>query len=367
MRSKLDHPVFIAALAAAGLLLAPYRPPTPDPAPAANKPHPFKRQRAGRGPGTGPALGQDADSPAEIPARGWWAVIKRVAHDVSENQLMTQAAAVTFYALLSLFPALAALVSIYGLVADPATIMKQVDALSGMMPGGGQQLLMDELKSLTSASDRGLGWALVLGIATSMWTSNQAMKAVFNALNAVHEEHETRSFIKLTALTLACTAGVILFMVVALVGVVVIPAVLNFVGLAGITEMLINWLRWPVLLLVVVVLLAVLYRYGPSREAAKWRWISYGSVVAAILWVIVSLLFSWYVAEFGSYNKTYGSLGAVVGFMTWIWISSTVVLIGAQLNAELEKQTARDSTTGPERSLGSRGAAPADRVASANA
>jgi membrane protein len=156
-------------------------------------------------------------------------------------------------------------------------------------------------------------------------------------------------------------------MIVALIGVVVVPAVLNFVGLGGVTEVLIKWLRWPVLLLIVGVLLAVLYRYGPSRETAKWRWVSYGSAFAAILWVIVSLLFSWYVANFGNYNKTYGSLGAVVGFMTWIWISSTVVLIGAQLDAELEKQTARDTTTGPERPLGSRGAAPADQVVSASA
>jgi membrane protein len=364
-KSKLDHPVFIAALAAAGLLLKPYRPPPHDLAPA--KPHPFKRRVAGREQAADSSRGQDADSPTEIPARGWWDVIKRVARDVSENQLMTQAAAITFYALLSFFPALAALVSIYGLIADPATIMKQVDALSGVLPGGGQELLTEELKSLTSASNGGLGWGLILGLATSLWTSNQAMKALFGALNVVHEEHEKRSFFKLTALTLACTAGVVLFMIVALIGVVVVPAVLNFVGLGGVTEVLIKWLRWPVLLLIVGVLLAALYRYGPSRETAKWRWVSYGSAFAAILWVIVSLLFSWYVANFGNYNKTYGSLGAVVGFMTWIWISSTVVLIGAQLDAELEKQTARDTTTGPERPLGTRGAAPADQVASTSA
>jgi membrane protein len=355
-KSKLDHPVFIAALAAAGLLLKPYRPPPHDLAPA--KPHPFKRRVAGREQAADSSRGQDADSPTEIPARGWWDVIKRVARDVSENQLMTQAAAITFYALLSFFPALAALVSIYGLIADPATIMKQVDALSGVLPGGGQELLTEELKSLTSASNGGLGWGLIVGLATSLWTSNQAMKALFGALNVVHEEHEKRSFFKLTALTLACTAGVVLFMIVALIGVVVVPAVLNFVGLGGVTEVLIKWLRWPVLLLIVGVLLAALYRYGPSRETAKWRWVSYGSAFAAILWVIVSLLFSWYVANFGNYNKTYGSLGAVVGFMTWIWISAMVILMGAELNAELEEHDFAGEGKGP----GAMDAAPEDKI-----
>ncbi len=357
MRSKLDHPMFIVALAAVGLFLKPYRPPPPDPKDAA-KPHPFKRRTAG-------GRGQEADSPTEIPAQGWWDVLKRVAHQFSENQLMTQAAAVTFYALLSFFPAMAALVSIYGLVADPATITEQVNGLSGVLPGGGQQLLLDELKTLTSASNAGLGWALVIGIATSLWTANQAMKAFFNALNVVYGEHEKRNFFVLTAVTLACTLGVIVFMVMALIGVVVVPAVLNFVGLGGVTKALLRWARWPAMLVLIGVLLAVLFRYAPSRQDAKWRWISWGSAVAAVCWVVVSLLFSWYVANFGNYDKTYGSLGAVIGFMTWIWISTTVVLIGAQLNAELEVQTEADTTTGPAQPRGKRGARAADIAAPA--
>ncbi len=362
MRSKLDHPAFIAALAAAGLLLKPYRPPPPAPADTGKtRSHPFQKKPTGTRPDPDNAAGSGADSPAEIPPRGWWAVIKRVGSQINNNQLMTQAAAVTFYALLSVFPAMAALVSIYGLFADPAAISDQINALGNVMPGGGTALLGDELKSLTSAPAKGLGWALVLGVATSLWTANQAMKAFFNALNAVYEEHEKRSFIKLTALTLACTVGVILFVVIALVGVVVVPAVLNFVGLGGITDLLVRIVRWPILLVLIGVVLAVLYRYGPSREHAKWRWISWGSGFAAIVWVLVSLLFSWYVAHFGSYNKTYGSLGAVVGFMTWIWISTTVVLIGAQLDAELEAQTDRDTTTGPAKPQGTRGATVADQ------
>ena len=320
MRDKSESPVLIAALGAAGLFLGRQIRPNP----------------------VAPALSDRAEpraAPQPEPAQGWWAILKRVGAQISNNQLMTQAAAITFYALLSIFPAMAALVSIFGLIADPQTIVDQVNSLSGVMPGGGKELLMDELKTLTEGSGKGLGWGVVLGIATSLWTSNQAMKAVFNALNAVHEVKETRGFIKLTAMTLACTAGAILFVVVALAGIVVVPIVIKFLGLSGFVDQLLNWARWPLLLVFISGLLAVLYRFGPCRDKVVWRWVTWGGGVAAIGWVVVSILFSWYVANFGNYNKTYGSLGAVVGFMTWIWISSTVVLVGAQFDAELEKST----------------------------
>lgn len=327
MAEKFDNPVLVAALGAAGLLLG--RSARPSVATGkASSPHAFRRREP------------DAATPTAPPAQGWWAILKRVGSEISSNQLMTQAAAVTFYALLSIFPAMAALVSVYGLIADPATIVDQVNALSGVLPGGGQELLTDELKTLAASGSKGLGWGLALGIVTSLWTANQAMKAMFNALNAVHDAKERRSFIKLTAMTLACTAGVLLFVLVALAAIVVMPVVIDFLGLHGLVDQLIIWLRWPVLLACITALLAVLYRFGPCRDKVVWRWVSWGSGVAAVSWVLVSALFSWYVANFGSYNKTYGSLGAVVGFMTWIWISATVVLIGAQLDAELEESTA---------------------------
>jgi membrane protein len=371
MRRKLDNPVVTALLGAAGLLLLPRlnrpevgsQPPRPTRPSAAIKTTAHKRrpERTGAAPRDG--RGRNADSPADIPPAGWWEIAKRTANDISGNALMTQAAAITFYALLSLFPALAALVSIYGLIADPRTILDQMQGLSAVLPGGGMQLLTDQLKSLASADNKGLGWGVVIGVLTSMWTANQAMKAVFGALNVVNDEEEKRGFVKLTATTLAFTAGVIMFVVIALAGVVAVPAMLNFIGFGPTIDTLLNWLRWPVLLVIVGLMLALIYRYGPSRDDAKWRWISYGSAFAAVAWVIMSLLFSWYVAHFGNYNKTYGSLGAVVGFMTWIWLSATVVLIGAQLDAEMERQTARDTTTGPEQPIGTRRATPADRVA----
>ena len=307
--------------------------------------------------------GHGAATPSEIPARGWWAIAKRVAANVSEDRVLTEAAAITFYALLALFPALAALVSLYGLFADPATISDHLAALSGVIPGGGMQIITDQIHSLASNGSKALGFAAVLGLATSLWSANQGTKALFDALNVVYEEKEKRGFLRFTAITLACTLGGIVFVLIALAAVVAVPVVLNFVGLGGAADLLLRLLRWPVLLAGLGLLLACIYRIGPSREHARWRWITWGSALAAVTWILVSIAFSWYVSHFGSYDKTYGSLGAAVGFMTWIWLSAAVVLVGAEVNAEMEHQTARDTTTGPERSPGARGATKADAVA----
>jgi membrane protein len=307
--------------------------------------------------------GRHADSPSEIPAQGWWDILKRTASQVSEDRVLTEAAGVTFYSLLALFPALAALISIYGLFADPATISEHLAMLSGMVPGGGMEIIEEQVKRIASKGEGTLGFSAILGLATSLWSANQAMKALVDALNVVYDQKETRGFFKRLAITMAFTLGGILFIVLAMVGVVVVPVVLKFVGLGDTVETLLSLVRWPVLLAAIGVFLAVIYRYGPSRETAKWRWVSWGSGVAAVIWVIGSLAFSWYVSNFGNYNETYGSLGAVIGFMTWIWLSSTVVLVGAELDAEMEHQTARDTTTGPERPMGVRGASMADTVA----
>ena len=367
-RSRLDHPAVIALLGVAGFLMAA----TGQSSKGLGGTTTHRESRGGSEPvggarATSDGRGSNATTPSEIPPRGWLDIAKRLFHKVSENRLMAEAASVTFYALLSIFPALAALVSLYGLVADPTTIADQVSSLSGVLPGGGIDIIVGQAKALASKPSSGLGIGLIIGLATSLWSSNQGMKSLFDALNVVNGEHEKRGFIKLTAITLLFTLGLILFMVLALAAVVALPAFLNVVGLGAVTDFLLRWLRWPLLLVAVGVLLALMYRYGPSREHAQWRWISWGSAFAAVTWVVVSLLFSWYVASFGSYDKTYGSLGAVVGFMTWIWISTTVVLVGAQLDAEMETQTTQDTTTGPERPMGQRGAAPADHLSRAGA
>lgn len=307
--------------------------------------------------------GRGATSPSEIPARGWWDIVKRTVGEVSEDRVMTEAAGITFYALLALFPALGALISIYGLFADPVTINDHLATLSGIIPGGGMEIITDQVKRITAKGTGTLGFGALLGLATSLWSANQAMKAMVDSLNIVYGEKEKRGFFLRIAVTLAFTLAGILLIVLAMVGVVAIPVVLNFVGLGDTLEAVLRLARWPVMLLVVGLFLACVYRYGPSRERAQWRWVSWGSAFASVAWIGFSLGFSWYVTQFGNYNETYGSLGAAIGFMTWIWLSSTVVLVGAELDAEMEHQTARDTTTGPERPMGARGATMADTVA----
>lgn len=307
--------------------------------------------------------GRNAASPSEIPTRGWWDILRRTFAEVSNDRVLTEAAGITFYALLALFPAIAAMVSIYGLFAEPATIGEHLDVLGTVVPSGGMQIIEEQVKRITSKGEAALGFGAVFGLLTALWSSNQAIKAMVDTLNIVYGEKEKRSFILRTALTLALTVAGILFILLAMGSVVVLPVVLNFVGLGDTTETLLRVARWPVMLLVVALFLACIYRYGPDRDLAKWRWVSWGSAVAAVGWAAVSAGFSYYVTNFGNYNETYGSLGAVVGFMTWIWISSTVVLVGAELDAEIEHQTARDTTVGPEKPLGTRGAKMADEVA----
>ncbi|WP_246684934.1 YihY/virulence factor BrkB family protein [Methylobacterium sp. WL69] len=311
-----------------------------------------------------PERGRQAAKPSEIPAKGWKDIGLRVFHDISENAIVSVAAGVTFYVLLAIFPAVAALVSCYGLFADVATINDHLQNLQGIMPSGALEIVGDQVKRIAEKGDTTLGLTFFTGIALSLWSANGGMKAVFAALNVVYEERETRNFVWLNLRSLAFTAGALLFVVLALVGIVVVPAVIGIVGLS--TEAwYIALLRWPVLLLAVLGGLALLYRYGPSRDAPRWRWVTWGSAIAGIAWLATSLGFSWYVANFGKYNETYGSLGAAIGFMTWIWISTTIVLVGAEINAEMEHQTEVDTTRGPEQPLGTRDARMADTVGAA--
>jgi membrane protein len=361
----------VAALAAGGLLLSAFgrgdgsaaaRQPATTPRPADGSAAPRRSRDHAAAPDAG-ERGRHADTPSQIPARGWWDILKRTFSEVSEDRILTEAAGITFYALLALFPAIAAMVSIYGLFADPAAIAEHLDVLGTVVPGGGMQIIEEQVKRITSKGDATLGFGAIIGLLTALWSSNQAMKALVDALNVVYGEHEERSFLYRTVLTLSFTVAGILFILLAMGSVVVLPIVLNFVGLGDTAETLLSLARWPVMLVVVGLFLAAIYRFGPDRDTPKWRWVTWGSTVAAFGWLAVSGGFSYYVTNFGNYNETYGSLGAVIGFMTWIWISSSVVLVGAELDAEMEHQTARDTTEGPEQPLGTRGAKMADEVA----
>ncbi|MFC3126000.1 YihY/virulence factor BrkB family protein [Pseudoroseomonas globiformis] len=307
--------------------------------------------------------GHDAASPTQIPRAGWWGILRRAAKQVSENRILTEAAGITFYALLALFPAITAMVSLYGLVAEPATITGHLQGLSQVLPAGGMQIVEEQARRVASKADGTLGIGAAVGLGTALWSANAATKAFFDALNIVYEEKEKRGFLLRTAVSLAFTIAGIVFVLLAISAIVVVPLILNFVGLGNAVEWLLALGRWPILLIGITALLACLYRYGPSRERARWRWVSWGGAFASLGWLLFSAAFSWYAANFGSYDETYGSLGAVVGFMTWIWLSSTVVLVGAEINAEMERQTTVDSTTGEARPMGQRGAAMADKTA----
>ena len=308
------------------------------------------------------ARGRDVSTPTEIPARGWKEIALRIYHGISEDRIVAIAAGVVFFVLLAIFPGVAGLIALYGLFADPATIGKHLEMAVGVIPGGALEIIGDQVQRLTSQPPQRLGLAMFVSLGISLWSANGGMKAIFDALNVVYHEKEKRSFIALNAISLAFTLGTIAFMLVALAAITLMPAALDYIGLSRTTEVLLKIGRWPILLLIVSFAIALVYRYGPSRDKPKWRWISPGSALAAAAWLALSMLFSWYAENFGSYNKTYGSLGAAIGFMTWMWISTIVVLVGAKLNAEMEHQTARDTTEGQPSPLGERDAHMADTV-----
>ena len=275
-------------------------------------------------------------------ARPWSDIVARVYGRITEARVFLVAAGVTFYALLAIFPAIAALISIYGLFADPSSIASQSDAASGFLPGDALNILREQMERIAQARGT-LGFAFLIGLLISLWSANGGMKALFDALNVVYGEKENRSFIWLNIMSLSFTVAAIVFLIVAVALVAVVPLMLYYLGLENATQWLFTVARWPVLLLAVAVALALIYRYGPSRAEPKWRWITWGSASAAVAWIVLSLLFSWYAANFASYNRTYGSLGAVIAFMTWMWLSAIVVLVGAAIDAETERQAVPDS------------------------
>jgi membrane protein len=268
---------------------------------------------------------------------GWRDVLSHVWQNIGRHRVLAIAAGVTFYALLAIFPAIAAVVTVYGLFADPGTISRQINTLSGLLPGGALEVIGSEVKRITSGPPSSLSVTLVVSLLISLWSANAGMKSLFDALNVVYNVEERRSFIWLNVISLTYTLTAIVFMLAAMASVIVVPLVLNYLPLGSQAAPLIAVARWPLMLIAIGLALSFIYRFGPSRDNAEWRWITWGSAFAAIAWLAASLLFSWYAANFGSYNKTYGSLGAVIGFMTWMWLSTIVILIGAEIDAVMER------------------------------
>jgi membrane protein len=305
--------------------------------------------------------GADAEVPSNIPAHGWWEIARRTYHEVDRDRVQAVAAGVTFYSLLALFPALTAFVSLYGLLADPATISDQLALLDGLLPSGATDFLREQIGRIAAGGDRTLSFALSISLALAIWSANAGVKAIFDALNVAYGEYEKRGFIRLNIVSLAFTLGILVFLLGAISAIAVVPIALDYLYLGRATEWLIAVGRWPLIVAILLLGLSTLYRYGPSRDQAQWKWVSPGALFAAAGWLIASILFSWYVANFEDYNKTYGTVGAVIGLLTWMWLSATIVLVGAELNSEAERQTYHDTTKGPPMPIGLRGADAADR------
>jgi membrane protein len=280
----------------------------------------------------------DATRSAGSSQRGWKGILRGTYRSIEEDRVLAVAAGVTFFGLLAVFPAIGAIVSLYGLFADGATIRDNIDRLSSILPGGALEIVGDQVQRVTSAGSGTLSFSFLIGLAIAIWGANAGVKAVFEANNLAYGAKEERSFLKLNLTSLAFTAGAIVFALVALAAVVVLPVTIHYLGLDAVAEALLRYGRWPLVWLAVALALALLYRFGPTDSLdPKWHWITWGSAVASLLWLAASILFSWYAANFGSYNKTYGSLGAAIGFMTWMWISAAVIVMGAELNSEIEK------------------------------
>jgi membrane protein len=306
--------------------------------------------------------GRYATHPLQIPWRGWKDIFWRTYTEMQSDRLLSIAGGVAFFVLLAIFPAITALVSAYGLFFNASTITNNLSLLSDIVPGNVLSIVHEQAQRIAGNSGRALSVGIIVGILVSLWSAMSGVKAMIDALNVIYEQQEGRNFFKLSLVALVFTLAGFAAFLLAIAAVIVLPLVLAPIGLGSAAGTLTRFGRWPFLLLVLLIGLSILYRYGPDRRAARWQWVSVGSVFAAVTWIVASYLFSWYLASFANYNATYGSLGAVIGLMMWLWISTIVVLLGAELNAEIEHQTARDSTVGDEKPLGARGAVMADTV-----
>lgn len=302
--------------------------------------------------------GHDATTPTDIPAPGWKEIGKRSLKRFQGEHAQLFSAGVAFWFFLSLFPAVIAAISIYGLVLDPSEVAQRVEELFGALPEDARQLLEDQLDSIASGSGGALGIGVVVSIAAALWSASAAMSNLMEAVNIAYRETDDRGFAKKKAIAIGLTLAAIVFAGLALVGIGALPAILRSAGLPSALGLLV----WPLLGAVFAAGLAGIYRYAPDRDDAELRWVSAGAVAAVVLWAVASIAFQVYVANFGSYSATYGALAAVVILMLWLLLTAIAVVLGAYVNAEIEHQTAHDTTTGPDQPMGSREAYAADHV-----
>jgi membrane protein len=305
--------------------------------------------------------GRDARRPGDLPGPGWKDVAVRVKGEMKRDQVPLLSAGVAFYALLALFPALAAVISLYGLIADPAEVTQQVENATQALPESARELITGQMEGVAQA-DSGVGLALAAGLLAALWSASSGMKHLVGAINAAYDEEEGRGFLKLRGLSLALTAGAVLFAIVSIGVLAVLPAMLDSIGLGGVGQTIVRIGSFPLLAIAFGIGLAVLYRYSPDRDEPEWRWVSPGAAIATVVWIVASIGFSIYVSNFGSYGETYGAIGAVIVLMLWLAITAFAIILGAEIDSEMEAQTTRDSTVGEPRPMGQRDAVKADNV-----
>jgi membrane protein len=306
--------------------------------------------------------GRAATHPAEIPKRGWWDIAVRVKRELDTDNISIIASGLALYALLAVFPALAAAVSIYGLFASPAEMAGHLQELAAILPEQARGILQQQLARLSSHQQGALSTGAVVGLLLALWSARKGMVALMAVLNVAYGEREERGFFKQLFVSSAFTIGAVLGFLAVLLLAVAVPFALRLLPLGDAAEIVLLLLRWAVLWAVAIVGLAVAYRYAPDREPAQWRWITPGSLIAATLWLAGSLLFALYVRNWSSYGETYGALGGVVVLLMWFYLSGYIIILGAEINAEMERQTVEDTTSGTAAPLGKRGAYAADTV-----
>ena len=293
-----------------------------------------------------PAQGRHFRNPLQISWTGWKDILWRTYERTDEDRLLATAGGVVFFGLLAVFPAITALVSCYGLFANPSTIGDNLQTLALMLPKDAFQIVQDQISRVVSKGNTQLGATFLFGLGLAIWSANAGVKSVIDALNVAYEEPEKRGFLKLNLVSLTFTVGGIVALLLMVGAVVAFPLALDHIGLAPESQFIVSLARWPLLFVALVAALGILYRFGPSRPAARWQWLSVGTVVAALLWIAGSSLLSWYLSNFANYDATYGSLGAAIGLMMWMWMSAIIVLCGAELNSEIEHRVVPDRTAG---------------------
>ncbi|SMC40810.1 YihY/virulence factor BrkB family protein [Primorskyibacter flagellatus] len=306
--------------------------------------------------------GHDAQTPTQIPLRGWWDILKRVYNGMLEDNLGLIAAGCAFYGLLALFPAITAIMAIAGLVSQPDIVVEQLSAITEGLPENAASIMIDQAAEVAGASSSGLTFAAWIGFALAVYSASLAVQALMQGLNVAFGEAEKRSIVRIYFMRVVLTLGLIFGFLMAVAAVVALPVALSYLAVGPVTDWLAQVLRWPLLLVAAGLGIALLFRWGPSRTPARWRWITPGVLLSCVLWVAGTLAFSYYARNFAGYNETFGALSGVIVLLMWMWVSAFIILLGAELDAETEAQTAQDTTVGPTRRLGRRGARAANRV-----